>query len=53
MNVGDRISVRPFYDRENPSLMAGTVIFIHPSHHYYTVRFPSGWCQSFREGFRE
>lgn len=50
MKLGDAVTVFPYMGINNGQAMTGTVVYINPAHHYYTVQFPLGWRQSFKEG---
>lgn len=44
--VGDSIRLRPNVEAEKP--LEGQIVHINQKHRHFTVRFPGGWCESFK-----
>lgn len=46
VSVGDRVTIPTWWAGDTLN-RKGTVVYIHPRNHFYTVRFDTGYCESF------
>lgn len=52
--VGQAVQAHPFFGIDNvPGKLPAVVVYVNKAHHYFTVRFASGYCEAFRIGAKE